>query len=298
MRRAAVRALQVLFPSGGNVKPPVLYNYQKERAHKMAGFKRMRGFPALPAKKEDRSTTTTKSPKEKASSTPSKLLELPPELRDKIFRYALVSNEPIKLEFSSYGWRSKRRRFTMIPGLINASKQLRSETQRMFFEENTFEITPEVWKQRSVAPLLFLRTMHHDLGLELGSVRVCQEKTMRDQKMLFRLKASFTISIDANDGLTIAEQDYSITYIGRSLGIAPHFGVCGCHIANEAGMFNHFFRGSDVIQFLLNLKDWGILHYSIFRSHHVRDLLRKDKVVRVGRFCQECRGRGLRMVYF
>lgn len=137
------------------------------RARNMAGSKRLRGPPALPAKKEGQSTTTTKSSKKKAYSTSSKLLELPPELRDKIFRYALVSNEPTKLQFSSSCWPSRRRRFTMIPGLINTSKQLRSETQRMFFEENTFEITPEVMKQRSGAPVILLRTMHYNLGLQL-----------------------------------------------------------------------------------------------------------------------------------
>ena len=264
----------------------------------MAGSKTLEVSPALLAKVEYQSRTTTKSPRRKASSASSKLLELPPELRDKIFRYALVSNEPVKLQFSSGRWRSRRCRFTMIPGLINVSKQLRSETLRIFFEDNTFEITPETLKQRSEAPLILLRTMHHNLGLELKTVTVCHEKLMRDQKMMFQLKARFTLSIDTSSGLTITKQNYSSTYIGRPLRIAPRLGVCGCGIVNLALSCNVLFRSSDVVQFLLNLKGCDIMVDSIFRSYKVRDLLRKDKVVRMSGFCQECRRRGRRMVCF
>lgn len=261
----------------------------------MAGFKRLRGSPALPAKKEGQSTTTTKSSKKKASSTSSKLLELPPEVRNKIFRYALVSNEPIKLQFSSRWWPSRRRRFTMIPGLITASKQLRSETQRFFFEENTFEITPEVLKQRSEAPLLLLRSMHYNLGLQLRSVSVRLETKMRVQKILFQLKASFTISMNAGGIFIIDQQDYSGSYIGRSLPIAPHLGVCGCSIVKFLRLQNNLFQGWDIVQLLLKLKDHN--KYRL-RSYHLRDLIRRDEVVYESGYCRDCRGQGWCMVAF
>ncbi|GAB7325346.1 hypothetical protein MBLNU13_g09389t1 [Cladosporium sp. NU13] len=261
----------------------------------MAGSKTLEVSPALLDKKEDQSTTTTKSPKEKASSTSSKLLELPAELRDKIFRCALISNEPIKLQFSSRWWSSRRRRFTMIPGLITVSKQPRSEMQRIFFEENTFEITPEAIKQRSEAPLLFLRTMHYNLGLQLRSVSVRLETKMRVQKILFQLKASFTISMNADGILAIDQQGYSGTYVGRFLPMAPHLGVCGCGIINFLRLHNNLFQGWDIVQLLLKLKDYNKYR---FRSCHLRDLLRKGEVVYESKYCRDCRGQGWRMVAF
>jgi hypothetical protein len=188
----------------------------------------------------------------------------------------------------------------MIPGLINVSKQLRSETQRIFFEENTFEITPEVWKlrQRGAAPLLLLHTMHHTLGLELRSVRVCQEIKMRVQKVLFQLKGTFTISIDADGGVVITEQDYSGTYIGRSLPVTPHLDVCGCVIAQYARIYNRILSGSGMLRFLLELSVRHELLYDFYRSYHLRDLLRKDKVVRLSGYCWDCRTPGQRMVAF
>ena len=263
----------------------------------MAGFKRLGGFPALPAKKEGQSTTMTERPKNKASSTPSKLLELPLELRDKIFRYAIVSNAPIKLQFSSRWWPSRRRRFTMIPGLITASKQLRSETQRILFEANTFEITPEVWNQRSGAPVISLRALHHNLGLGLSAVSVCQEITVKINRFLFRLKGSFAVSADAEEGFTIAKQDYSCTHIGGPLPVAPQPGVCGCDIAAHVDVCNTSFRVNDIAQFFLELKERHSRRYGWYRSYHLRDLIRKDEVY-AGGYCQICHWQGRRMIAF
>jgi hypothetical protein len=264
----------------------------------MAGFKKLGCFRAPSSKKQSKSTTTiTAHSKNKPSP---KLLELPAEVRNKIVRYVLVSNEPIKVQFTSCRWRSSRRHFTMIPGLINASKQLRSETRRIFFEENTFEITPEVWKlkQRGAAPLLLLRTMHHNLGLDLRSVRVGEEIKMRVQKVLFQLKGSFTIGIDADGGLVISEQDYFGTYIGRSLPVTPHLGVCGCVIAQYARIYNRMFKERGLVWFLLKLKDRNGSPCGIHRSYHLIDLIRKDEVVYAIGYCQECRARGGVMVTF
>jgi len=268
----------------------------------MAGPKTPGSSRAPPLEKQSKLTMVIKHFKDKAPPKTSKLLELPAELRDCIFRYALVSDEPIKVRFSSVRWFSKRRRFTMIPGLINVSKQLRSETQRIFFEDNTFEITPgvpEVWmKRRSDAPLLLLRTMHHNQGLELRSVSICQEITLRAQKNLFQLKASFTVSMDASGGLTIAKQDYSGNYIGRSLPSAPPLGACGCEFAVHARIYNTILRGTDIVQFLRDLKKRNYFRYGAYRSYHFRDLLRKDKVYYADVYCGPCRRRGRLMITF
>jgi hypothetical protein len=86
----------------------------------------------------------------------------------------------------------------MMPGLINVSKQLRSETLRIFFENNTFEITPEVWKLKErieEGSLLLLQKMHNNLGLGLRSVSTCHEIKMRYRSRLFQVKASFTVIV-------------------------------------------------------------------------------------------------------
>jgi len=293
----------------------------------MAGSKRLGGPRAPPL--QSKSATTTKHSKDKASSTTSKFLELPaklrnrttasatastaastpspstfltlpPEVRNNIYRFALISNGPVKMQFSSGRRRSSPLRFTMIPGLINVSKQLRSETLRIFFENNTFEITPEVWKlrERMAIPLLLLRTMHQNLGLELRSVKVCQEIKMRDGKKLFQAKASFTVTMGPGSGLTIVEEDYSATYIGRPLPIVPHLGVCGCEIAFVVRSCNRVGRGSDVEKFLLRLKDYNQIVHKHYRSRHFRDLFCKDQVVDTRDYCRNCRRHGRRMVCF
>lgn len=61
------------------------------------------------------------------------LLGLPRELRDKIYKHAIVSDEPVFI-----GPIDKC--FVGIPPLTETSRQLRHETHRMFLEQNTLEI--------------------------------------------------------------------------------------------------------------------------------------------------------------
>jgi hypothetical protein len=153
--------------------------------------------------------------------------------------------------------------------------------------------------ERTLAtPLLLLRTMHQNLGLELRSAKVCQEIKMRDGKRLFQAKASFSVTMDPGSGLTIAEEDYSATYIGRPLPIVQHLGVCGCEIAFVLRSCNRVGRGSDVEKFLLRLKDYNQIVYKHYRSRHFRDLFRKDEVVDTRNYCRNCRRHGRRMVCF
>jgi hypothetical protein len=120
----------------------------------MAGSKKVGGSRAPPLKKETKSAMAEKRSEEKATPAPSRLLALPPELRNRIFRYALVSDQTIRVGVQSYSSRGRsRRRFGMLPGLINVSKQIRHETQAIFFKENEFGITPEVSK--NAARLLY-----------------------------------------------------------------------------------------------------------------------------------------------
>jgi hypothetical protein len=201
----------------------------------MAGSKKVGGPRAPPLKKKTKSTTTTKRSEDKAPSVHSKLLEIPPELRNRIFRYALVSDEPIKVGVQSYSSRGRvRRRFDMLPGLFTVSKQVRNETQAIFFKENELEVTHEVLKERSAAPLLLLRIMHQNVGLEFDSARFCLEMKRRFEGELFQVKVTFAITITPVDetGKGSSNIDYHHTnqYIGRphNSQVPPGLGACGC----------------------------------------------------------------------
>lgn len=70
-----------------------------------------------------------------APSTSSGFFSLPPELRNVIYHYVLVSNERIKVQPDN-GQRSPRgrpRHLIVLPALATVSKQMRLETQRIFF---------------------------------------------------------------------------------------------------------------------------------------------------------------------
>lgn len=261
----------------------------------MPGPKKVGGSRASKVQKQHKSTATVGFPKNKASSTPSKLLELPFELRNNIFRHVLVNDDPVKVQSHS-SRNSSRHRFTMIPGSINASKQLRYESQRVFFEDNEFEITPQMLKLRSAIPLLSLRTMHRNVGLELSSVRVCQEIKKRFDGELFQLKASFNLSIDGG-GLVISEQVYSGTYIGRAPSNRPPPGisVCGCDLADLMHWYNKAIGGNDIVDFLQNFKKRNRYRD---RSYHSADMSRADDVVYRGRFCENCQRQGRSAIWF
>ena len=266
----------------------------------MAGSKKLGGSRAPPLKKQSKSTTTTKQPKSKASSTTSKLLEIPAELRNRILWYALVSDEPVKVGIQFYSRCGRTRgRLTMLPGLLSVSKQLRAETQLVFFQENQFEIMPEVLKERSAAPLLLLRAMHRTMGLELSSVRICQEIKKRCEGELFQLKATFTLSMSAGT-LTISDQVYSATWLGRYLQrypSRPHIDVCGCDFEEFMRRPRVYVGGSDVVEFLLVLKKRldGLVN-SV--SCETGDLSRTDEVVYRANDCRGCRWQGKDMVSF
>lgn len=184
----------------------------------------------------------------------------------------------------------------MLPGLINASKQVRHETQLIFFKENDFEITPQVLKERSDAPLLSTRTMHRNVGLELRSVRVFLEVKKRFDSELFQLKGSFTLSLNGGN-LAISNEVYSGTYIGRSSPsrAPPGLNVCGCDIEDLVRWYDRNTGSKDIVDFLRVLKRRNVHRCG---SYHAADLSRRDEVIYRGRFCEECLRRGWSMVYF
>lgn len=66
-------------------------------------------------------------------NTKSRLLALPGELRNRIYRYALVKDGPIAFKCGNN--RSGER---FVPAILQVCRQIRSEAIRIYFHENTF----------------------------------------------------------------------------------------------------------------------------------------------------------------
>jgi hypothetical protein len=230
------------------------------------------------------------------SPTPPGFFALPPELRNNIYRYALARDEPIKVHFevNQRGRRGRRCRFTMLPALVTVSKQMRLESQRIFFEENQFEITPEMLNPRSLAPLIAFQTICQRLRVEIRTLRVCHEIKKRCEGDLFQLKGCFTVS-KAGPELSISNEVYSASPIGRASHANPHTFVCGCDVRRAANKPNERGEAGDIGHFLITLKDDS---EAGARSCHYMDVARDDEVVQRGWGCNDCQRHGVRYVKF
>ena len=61
---------------------------------------------------------------------PSPLVELPPELRNKVYRYVLLSEGPVHVGATGF----------MEPPLLMTAKQIRQEASSIFYKENEFDV--------------------------------------------------------------------------------------------------------------------------------------------------------------
>jgi hypothetical protein len=227
-----------------------------------------------------------------ASPTPSRFFTLPPELRNDIYRYVLVRDELIKVQFDSgkRGRRGRRCYFTMLPALATVSKQVRLETQLIFFEENQFEIAPELLKHRTLAPLTVFDNMHHQLGLTVSTLRVGREVKKRCNGDLFLVMGYFTVS-KIGSKLSISNEDYSATYIGRSTRAqATRFRICGCRIRNIAKW--EYPEEDGIVQFLRILGRFYDL------SCNATDMSRPNEIVHQGNLCYYCNRQGVNSIQY
>jgi len=278
----------------------------------MANIKKVKATRAQPINKK--SKPASKNPDNKASfttdtsvaspttpPTPSAFLALPPEMRNEIYRYALVVNGPIKVQFEAIqrGRRGRRCFFNMLPGLATVSKQVRLESQRIYFEENLFEIPPEMFKPRNLAPLMAFQTMHHRLGVDIRSLRVCHELKKRCDGDLFLLKACFTVSKAENKELSITDSSFSATFIGPSAHAraraVPQISVCGCSVVDTANDLPSCYKAGDIVHFLKALKENFPCGSG---SYHFADLECYDEDIWRGESCSECVKQGLNSVFY
>ena len=92
------------------------------------------------------------------------LLGIPRELRDQIYKYAIVSDKPVNI---GPGGRGSRRYFFNIPALTKVSHQLRHETRHMFLEQNTLAIDEsKLITSWSSKPLDMLKALCADSELQ------------------------------------------------------------------------------------------------------------------------------------
>lgn len=218
------------------------------------------------------------------SSLPFRFLDLPPELRNQIYRLDLVSKNPIALQSDPTGYSGLHRLSQcMRPNLPMVSKQLRLESQRLFLDENEFEVAHKVLKQRSLAPLTALENVHSIAGTELRTLRICLETENKCFGDLFRLKADMTLS-KVQGCLQIAKQAYSSTYIGMiPARNQPPVDVCGCEMQRLIEEFNMRTKKHDIVPFLLHLKvSLGV------RSSSRKDSVYFDRGVYRSTICWNC----------
>jgi hypothetical protein len=104
---------------------------------------------------------TMKSSTTQSSQLDSMLLsKLPRELRDKIYRDAVVEDNDIPIRVTPYVTEDgeRRRRLQIGHALMRACKQTRQEVADIYYLENTFRITDDLLKKRAIRELSRLLT--------------------------------------------------------------------------------------------------------------------------------------------
>lgn len=146
---------------------------------------------------------------------PRGLLDLPPELRNNIYRYVMVSDRPIEVKCRYINRRSNSNshyRFTMLPALSQVCKQLRLETRRLFLAENEFKLSREFLDRRRASSLVALQDMHQSVGLEIQSLHISHQfKKRLAFGGVFECTADLTLS-KVGGRVEVTKQEYS----GRS----------------------------------------------------------------------------------
>lgn len=222
------------------------------------------------------------------SSSPLGLLDLPAELRNSIYRYVVVRNQPIELQYKS-DRHSKSCYFTMIPALTLVSKQLRLETQRLFLEENEFRVGAPVLQERGALPTF--RRMHQLIGLELKTIHVSYSILKRCRGKNFQLEAELILS-KVEGRIRIVKQAYrgKIFKFQSPITIMDfwYMRVCGCRVQTLVHNYNTHFTPKDLVLLLLLLEQQTRGR----PTHPTRDMLVDDEVSMDDILCPDCSEEG------
>lgn len=131
------------------------------------------------------------------------LLGLPPELRNKIYRHAIMSQQPINVTLEGSPHHGH---LTITPPLTIVNRQLRHETRPIFLEENTFAIAdPCILNYASELPFRTIENLCK--GVELQRVRVSLvTSVVVANRGKFDVEATFTV-VKTEGGLKLRTQN-------------------------------------------------------------------------------------------
>lgn len=181
------------------------------------------------------------------------LLELPRELRDQIYTYAIISDKPVNI-----GPGDRREKyFYNIPALTKVSRQLRHETRRMFLEQNTLKIDEQTLIV-SLSSKPFNTFKAWCAGSELKNTRTYSHRLGRCSGNAID---ATLVATKTSDGVKVSLEN-----------VESDWKVCSCRVerlANECGD-----QESAIVRFLeaLRLDYAGFIHYacneSVFDDEH------------------------------
>lgn len=169
------------------------------------------------------------------------LLGLPRELRDQIYRYAIVDDDCVGIcvTFGRHGFLQN------IPALIRVSRQLRHETHKMFLEENRITFYDfRLFTCLSSKPMGAFKALCAVVELQRVSINENRFIMNNDGAALTEHRAAFTVSKNNGGGLEV-EFENMVDKDG-----AAEF--CGCRIERLARQVGD--QDNSIIRFLEALR--------------------------------------------
>jgi hypothetical protein len=217
------------------------------------------GIEPTPFAKSNTPTSTISTTEQEAAPTPAEsgtpdlntleanpwprlhLLGLPRELRDKIYKHAIVSDEPVFIGPTD-------KCFVGIPPLTETCRQLRRETHRMFLEQNTLEINEDdLMTIQSSTPFNIFKALCAGSELQkisMDSSRLCGR---RGEEVRVEIMADLVV-VKTSDGL-------EVSLPGLLSDCTASYKICACRIERLAN--EHGGQNGAVVRFLEALRqDW------------------------------------------
>jgi hypothetical protein len=158
----------------------------------------------------------------------SRLLSLPGEIRNRIYRFIAVHQEPVQIFAWPQTTGSTIKFSPRIPALAIACKTTYEEIKAIFYEENTFRFTEYSLNH---GRLETFRERAGDSASKLTAIKITRVYGIG----IFGCTLSFTARV-TNAGITIS--DVSYCYVGgqRPYNVRVVDGVCLCRTRKLAGM--------------------------------------------------------------
>jgi hypothetical protein len=158
---------------------------------------------------------TAQPPTEQSSQLDSMLLsKLPRELRDKIYRDAVVEYKDIPIRVTAYATNDgeRRRRLEIGHALMRACKQTRQEVAEIYYLENTFRVTEDLFEKRAIGELSRHLTPWVGKIAKLGVSHVFARNGVDLTKINFSISAF-------ESGFVVEPESSSVRYLTYGLDV-------------------------------------------------------------------------------